>query len=45
MKLKELTEKLNKMHTQYGDIDVCFDFKTGGNCLYSFEKDKKINNI
>lgn len=42
MNLKEFKDKINEMYDKYGDIEVCFDFKTGGEGLYSFSKDGKL---
>lgn len=39
MKLEEFKNKINEMYKKYGDIDVNFDFKTGGDYYYSFSKD------
>ena len=38
MKLEELKNKINEMYEKYGDIEVCFDFKTTENMYYSFSK-------
>lgn len=40
MKLEELKNKINEMYDKYGDIEVIFEFKTGGNYFYSFYNEK-----
>lgn len=42
MKLEEFKNKINEMYDKYGDVEVCFDFKTGGDCLYSFSRDGEL---
>ena len=41
MKLEEFKNKINEMYEKYGDVDVVFDFKTGGNEFYTFDKNGK----
>ncbi len=42
MKLEELKNKINEMYEKYGDIEVYFDFKTGGDGYYSFSRNGKL---
>lgn len=42
MHLKAFKRRIDEMYEKYGDVDVAFDFKTGGNGFYSFYRDKKL---
>lgn len=42
MKLKEFKARIDKLYAKYGDVDVCINFKTGGDALYSFEKEGEL---
>lgn len=42
MRLKDFKRRIDEMYERYGDVDVTFDFKTGGDGFYSFYRDKKL---
>ena len=42
MRLKDFKRRIDEMYEKYGDVDVAFDFKTGGDGFYSFYCDKKL---